>query len=204
MDKNFIRNSFRLFLTATLFCLFSCKNDDKNSRKEESAIPRDSNTAQVASTATTQPAFIGGKLDTLFVERKTFENVPNGKLVFSFTFTASGQLTLHGWHAINSGGTRFNPKPSLELENGSTSSLSYGPGTYFGNVVLQQNQRVAIEKKLAGLNANYVVFVPQQIESNNIGYKIYVSSTKPLMAMGVMALDPTGEDANPSPPKSYN
>lgn len=205
MNKRLFRDCLVLFFAASLFCFSSCKDDDNDSKKEDQAQASGDN-QKAASSQPAAPivAMVNIKLDTLYVDRTTFENVPNGKLVFSFTFTPQDQLTMHGWHATNPAGTKFNKAPSIRLVNGKASTITAGPGIYFNNIVLQQSQRVAIEKILKAKNANYVVFAPMLVDQYSIGYNVFVSSTPPTMAMGIMALDPTGEDANPSPPKSYN
>jgi hypothetical protein len=72
---------------------------------------------------------------------------------------------------------------------------------YFGNLVIHQSDFTTIRNKVNSGNYTKVLFVPKIVNSH-IGYDIFVG--KDDQQMSVLAVDPTGTEANPSPPKNYN
>ena len=180
------------YLVYAFVLLFITSCNGNEDTKKNTAPPMATTPGQTASLSP-------GKLDTLYVERQAFDTLGNGaKLVFSFTFKAADTLTLHGWLVK---GPNFDSLPNLKLKNWHASTYSYGTGTYFGNVVLRNQEIVKIKSSLNS-NSNYVLFAPFLL-GNNIMYKIFVSDKLYGPKDQILVISPTGADANPSPPKSY-
>ncbi|MEO6404805.1 MAG: hypothetical protein ABIY51_14305, partial [Ferruginibacter sp.] len=93
----------------------------------------------------------------------------------------------------------YNPTPDVILQKGhKDATLTYGPGKYFGNLVLNDVNK--IQKLITDNGYSYVIFAPQYY-NNHVSYKIFLSMEAHLLEPKTMAIVPTGDDANPSPPK---
>ena len=194
-----IKNAGIMCALAFVLLLNACKNDDKTDTGDTTTA---ATTASSPTTATaTKAATLSGLLDTLWVTAADFKNLDNKKLVFSFTFRDPDTLTLFGWSCkgVICNGS-YNTDPDIKLIKGHQSAVNYGPKVIFGNVILQANEVSTIKKKI-GTTYSYVVFVPVN-DGEFIRYDIYVSNDDPSL-IKVLVLDPTGVDANPSPPKTY-
>jgi len=190
-----------------IFSISSCKddNDENTSGTNASAITStdataSTNTATTTTTDGQKPAALTGTLDTLWVDASEFKKLKHRKLVFSFTFRDPDTLTLYGWTckgAICVGS--YDTDPNIKLKKGQRSNTQYGPNVIFGNIVLQGNDVDEIQKKLVAPYI-YVIFIPKNM-GEAIAYDIYISSAKSFVKD--FALEDTGFDANPSPPKIY-
>jgi hypothetical protein len=174
-----------LLLCFAFLLLFSC-NNAKEEKPDEKAPP---------AAALLTP----GRLDTLYIERQTFDNLQMGtKLFFSYTFKAADSLTLHGW--VLKQGNKFDSLPNIKLKNTNASPLTYGVGTYFGNIIVTSTEFNKIKTALIPA-MNYVLFAPV-LQGNNISYRIFVSDKLFTPKAQILVIAATGAVANPSPPKS--
>ena len=97
-------------------------------------------------------------------------------------------------------GDEFDSLPEIRLQKGRASNYSYGPGTYFSNVVLK-GAVAEIKRLLRKEHAQYVLFAPKKI-GEHIYYEIFISKEDPSLVKDQMfAPIPTNIIANPSPPK---
>ena len=196
MSKYFKLWKYYLLLLPINFLIVACSNDDK---KNDSGSATDTTTADPKKAAA---GLTSGSLDTLYIGRAAFDTINNGsKLVFSFTFTPTDELTLHGWLFKGAGTKEFDSLPNIKLQNGGASRYTYGMGTYFGNVVLKSNDYNKLKIALNDATIKYVVFAPIKY-GDNIGYKVCVSRDDPGL-ISVATVDPIDAELNPSPPKNY-
>ncbi len=189
MQKFFRPTRYPVLIIFAILLLSAC-----NSNKEEK---KDGDEVTIAPPKTN--ALTAGSLDTLYVERKAFDDLQgNPKLIYSFVFTSPDTLTLHGW--IDK--SPFDSLPNMKLKyfNRSTTE-SYGLGTYFGNVILRSVDVVKIKAALTP-TMNYVIFSPKLL-GNNIKYEILVTDKLRNQKAAILVVSATGADANPSPPKTY-
>jgi hypothetical protein len=204
MLKYFKLTGYSLFICFTIILITSCNNGGKKNKDSvnsvEDTIDKTTEVKEESSKAKT----ITGTLDNLWVKKSDFNSLDKDKkVVFSFTFQPNDTLTLYGWSckgALGSCNGTYYTNPDIKLLKGITSGISYGPQVYFGNIILHKN---AVKKIVNGFKTyTYVVFVPQN-NGGFITYKIFVTNDDPTQSIKALVLDPTGEDANPSPPKDY-
>jgi hypothetical protein len=185
-------------LLFTVLIIMAC-----NEKKEDQKLS--DNSAAETQPVVIQPAIkaFSGKLDTLVVDSLSFSKLPNAKMVFSFVFGENDTLTLHGWHAKGLLGTSFDSLPDIKLIKGNPSHIDYGPGIYFGNVILKDVNK--IQRALKTHNAQLVIFAPKMVDTNHIGYDIFLGKNDPTLSkISILAIINIDLDANPSPPKTYN
>jgi hypothetical protein len=200
MRKLFNRLSL-CFLSSLFLIAASCDNGKDEGKTE--AVTSTDNTSTNKQTAST-PALVGGTLDTLSMAASDFPGQGPGpvpRMVFSFTIDATDELKLHGWND-KGGANQFDPVPNYQLNNGGQhNGGTYGPNMYFGNIVIAQSDVAKIRNKINQGNYTTVLFVPKIVNTNHIGYDIFVG--KPGAQIIIMAVDPTNVEANPSPPRNY-
>jgi hypothetical protein len=173
-------------------------NNEKSATDSSNQVSQD--TSNKVSPTQPVPALITGALDTLWTDSLSFASLPKKKIVFSFTFRQLDTLTLHGWAAEKD--SIFTTYPDIKLIKGHASALNYGNDMYFANVILKKGSVAQIKSALIQQKAKFVLFAPQIINSNHIGYKVFLSKEHPGIVKVFVAI-PTGIDANPSPPKNY-
>ena len=197
MTKRSVLINFYVLFLAILFISVGCNND----RGTEKTIPSESAAVPTASVPPPVTAGLtGGILDTLWITAANFKLLNTNKALFIFYFGTNDTVTVHGWK--DKGGVDpFSTSPDIRLLKGYADAvLTYGPGTYFGNLVLKNiNQLI---KKIDDNQASYVLFAPQKT-NNHVSYKIFLSKEPHMITPKTMALIPTGDEANPSPPKTY-
>lgn len=181
----------------------SCNNDDTTTTSTNTPSTTNTPASTDVSPATAvaeKPAALTGTLDVLYIERKAFDDLDRGsKIVYCHTFATDEKVHLDGWLLD---GNRFpNTSPTMKLKNGSSSGINYGPGFYFGNVVLHASGFIKIKNALdANAKLKFVIFSPKIVNSYHIGYDIYVQETNAFTnASGLVAVT----DVNPSPPRNY-
>jgi hypothetical protein len=190
--------SISLF-SCILIIAVSC-NNVKDNGKTDAPVVSDSNITKADPVKQAGAALIGGTLDTLWISATDFPANPE-KIVFSFTIDQYDKLKLHGWK-VKGGATQFDDLPNYKLQNaGQHNGGTYGPNIYFGNLVLKQSDVKAIRRKINQGGYTKVLFVPRPFKTYFIAYDIFVG--KDNAAIKVLAVDPTGSEANPSPPKNY-
>ena len=176
----------------------ACTGNDKKETGQETAI------------LPTPPAaafLTSGYLDTLYIGKGAFDTINAGsRLQFSFVFIEPDTLTLHGWLFRPGGGPshkQFDSLPNIKLVKGKPSGITYGPGTYFSGISLSPGEYTKLKNALTS-TTRYVVFVPY-VYGKAVGYKIFITNDDISAVSGqiLYTLDPTGADANPSPPKNY-
>jgi hypothetical protein len=106
---------------------------------------------------------------------------------------------MHGWIFKKDPHREFEKSADIRLFKGKASSYTYGPGTYFGDVVLKDV--LAVQRVLRDSAAHYVLFAPEK-DGEHIKYKIFVSREEPMSLSKIEAAIATTFIANPSPPKS--
>lgn len=201
MTKQFFSCKFPLLFFIIIILTAGC-NNNKDDDKKNGVEPPMTDTGKMTAVTPVQQdvTTCSGKLDTLWADSLAFTKVPNGKTVFAFTFGNKDTLTLHGWDAKGLLQNGFDSIPDIRLIKGKASNLTYGPGTYFGNVIL--NDVKEIKKLLKKENAQYVLFAPQKI-GEHISYEIFLSKEDPNNLKTLFAPIDTKLYANPSPPRKY-
>lgn len=194
MNKH-LKTNFFLLLLCTCFVL-SCNNEPGNKSSSDTS-PSSNSPATSTAAEKEKPAALAGTLDILVAPRSSFTGLPLGtKLVFTHSFGSSNKPQLTGWVLV---GNTF-PGTTVTTTNGAASSVSFDASTYFSNVVLMPDGFNKIRNALTGdPNLQFVLFVPKKVNTNFIGYDIYVSVASAFTATGLAAT----ADANPSPPKTY-
>lgn len=196
MEKQIFLLKYCVIFLFSLVLATGCNNEEKKNdnppltdnknKKDEVKEPPTSN-------------FISGILDTLVISATNFKKLTKNKASFIFYLGGLDTVTLHGWE--NKGGTiQYNTPPDVRLIKGNPSGLTYGLGTYFGNVNLGKVNKIITD--INSNNATHVLFAPQKIGSH-VGYKIFLSKDDPFTLAHLFAIIPTGEEANPSPPRNY-
>lgn len=194
--QSLLQNIPVLFLMA-FFLLSGCNSgpDEKTATATTDTI----NTV-AASPAPPAAAFISGTLDTLWITATDFQKLDKSKAVFIFYFGDNDTISVDGWKD-KGGGSPFNATPDVRMLKGKKdATLSYGAGTYFGNLVLKNV--TALQKKIVDNAATHVIFAPSKL-NNHVYYKVFLSKEPHMMVPKTLALIPTGDEANPSPPKVY-
>jgi hypothetical protein len=192
-----ISNKRSIIVRVTIILLFSTYN--QANAAWQSVISAEDTLVKVSSVIQRQRG-ISGKLDVLWIDSVGFDTLPNRKLVFSFTFGKLDTLTIHGWAVKRGIGRDFYDKPIIRLLKGPPSKWDYGPGTYFGNLVLTKKDVKLIRKALRK-GGKSVAFLPKK-EGEHVRYEIGISSDAPPLAEKIDAIVATNAIANPSPPKN--
>ena len=203
MIKQFFFKTNNVLFFAVTILMAACNNGGSDKNNADKIVTDSNNTPSPTQAVVTQAALIppGGKLDTLWVDSLSFTKLPDGKMVFSFTFGQLDTLTLHGWDAKGLLQHNYDSIPDIRLKKGKPSELTYGPGTYFGNIILD-GAIASIKKSLKKNHSQYVLFAPKKI-GEHISYEILISKEDPNAFVKIFAAMPTGITANPSPPKKY-
>lgn len=197
------------YLLAMIFFIVSC-NENKSSEAKTDSVE--------STTTTTMPGdnkagILTGSLDTLWIDATTFLALGNGNqrrdwTIFRYYIDSSNSITLAGWSA-NNGNGQFHgnnappPSPNIILLKGNPSSIKYGPGDYFGNLILRPAQINNIKSLINSTKSNSVLFAPSNPALNNhqITYTIFLSGSKNKNDVS-FNLVPTNEGLNPSPPRN--
>jgi hypothetical protein len=101
-----------------------------------------------------------------------------------------------------------NPKHELTLSIGSPSASSYGPGDYFGDLILHDSTLAGIDTLIKHNGTKNVVFVPidpaKASFPGQITYDIFLTKDdlSPMMNISSLTLIKTGVKTNPCPPGS--
>lgn len=194
-----------LFAVFGLAIISGCNSSENKSETTTQATDSTGNSSQMIAEEgqPKQEGLTAGELDTLWIDKSAFTATPNRQYRFSFVFSATDKLTLHGWK-LKPGNPNppYDPVPDIKLNNGKTAKIKYDVGTYFTSLVIDQNDYGKIRQAITA-TTQIVVFIPV-MQNNVITYQIYVSDQP--MTMGtepgsILAVTPTGVDANPSPPK---
>lgn len=198
MNFQIFLKMYRWIFFIPLFAMASCnQNDDKKAGNTPAA---DSSKPVLAGPV--MAALTSGALDTLFIDSTAFVKLDNEKVVFSFTFRGNDTLTLHGW-SLKNNPKQFDSLPNIKLVKArADKTLTYGLGTYFGNVVLSKKGVEDVKDALDKKHAQFVLFAPRKY-GENIGYDIFVGKDNPAVLVKIFVVDPTGASTNPSPPKPY-
>jgi hypothetical protein len=200
MTKHFFFKKYYVIFLLPLFILGGC-NNDKETDKTNTAEPVTSETTSTETAAAPIAAGLtGGKLDTLWITAPEFKLLNTNKALFIFYFGTMDTVSIHGWKD-KGGADPFNTDPDIKLLKGHPDAvLTYGPGTYFGNLVLKNvNQLI---NKINNNQATHVIFAPKKL-GDHVYYDIFLSKEPHLLSPKPFALIPTGDVANPSPPKTY-
>lgn len=199
MNKTSTFNQPGLYCMLLLLLLISCNETVTSPAQKDSVVTTENTTAKVMDP---QVIELAGNLDTLWIDAPTF--VPlNPKLTFRFYDTLNA-FTLHGWLGNN---TSFNNKPpDARLQIGKPSSIKFGTGCYFGNLLMNSKSLNVILGLIKNNNSKYVLFAPEDPAKNGgqVTYAIFLTNDDPhpLASGGAANLIPTNEFTNPSPPKN--
>jgi hypothetical protein len=199
------------YLIVLIFFIASCKENKSSEAKTDTV----DTTTKTAVPGDNKAGILTGSLDTLWIDATTFLALGNGNqrrdwTIFRYYLDNSNSITLAGWSA-NNGNGQFHgnnappPSPSIVLLKGNPSSIKYGPGDYFGNLILRPVQIARIKTLINSTNSNSVLFAPADPALNNhqITYTIFLSGSKNKEDISAN-LVPTYEGLNPSPPRNSN
>jgi hypothetical protein len=203
MSKHFNFRDIVLFLFV-IFIMASCASDDNKSDDTTNATASTTTGTSTSTAPAAEPkaAALTGTLHNLWAIATEFKDLQNNKkVVFSFTFRDPDILTTWGWQCKDANCTdNFSKVPDIEMNMGQATNVQYGPNVVFGNVVILKGGVKPI-KDAIDKGYQYVVFVPQ-MDGEFIKYKIYVTNDDPKAAFTPQALQDTGIETNPSPPKN--
>lgn len=145
-----------------------------------------------------------GFLDTLWTYSTTFNNLPKGKIVFSFSFWLPDSITLHGWDARGAKEDSFKTDPAIKLFKGRPTAEVYRGGTYFGNEILNGKDNETIKRWIDSLKTPYLLFIPEK-DGEHIKYTIRPTKKYPLTGAASDKAEYilTAISTNPSPPRQY-
>ena len=193
------------FLIVIIFFIASCKENKSSEAKSDAT----DSTAKTMMPGDNKEGIFTGSLDILKIDSASFAKLGTEKprknwTIFRYYIDNSNAITLAGWSATNGGGQFHGsgapfPAPNIVLTKGDPSPVKYGPGDYFGNLVLRPKQLDSIQLKLKLIGSKSVLFVPV-INDHQITYKIFLSGPgKSDISINVI---PTDEELNPSPPRN--
>jgi hypothetical protein len=203
MQKTILfKNPFFLFIVMLLF-IASCNNNDSGTAKTDTPDSPTTNEIGGGGGALN----LTGTLDTLFMPASDFpkkQPAPpqSPRLTFRF-FDTLNSFTLHGWVGVVFG----DAAPTIRLSIGKPTTVSYGSGSYFGNLILRNYQVENIRDSIDKYNSSKVYFIPEIDNTGNfvgqIVYRILVSNDKvsPTTPVSISAIS-TAETTNPSPPRN--
>jgi hypothetical protein len=198
MATYFKSNRFSLLVTVIVFLVIACNN-----KTDEKATETKDSTGTATSEA--KPPITGGltagMLDTLFANADSVRKLPEKKLVFAFTFRTNDTLTIHGWSAEKD--SIFTLNPDIELRKYAPSTVAYGTGLYFGNMVFKKKELKELQRQLQNTNIHSVLFAPKVVDGTHIAYDIFLSTENPAIGEKIISIVVTGLNINPSPPKTY-
>lgn len=144
---------------------------------------------------------LSGNLDTLWILSSDFVKL-NPKLTFRFYDTLDA-FTLHGW--LGNSNSHNNRPPDTRLFIGRKSSIQFGSGCYFGNLVLNAQSLNKVQKLIRDTRVSFVLFAPQDPAANGgqVVYNIFLTNDDPKSpTFYSISLIETGEFTNPSPPRN--
>ncbi len=204
------------FILLSSMLIISCGGDSSTATKKDEPGKIDSTPPPGLALAK-----ISGYMDTLYIESKTFEDLPKKRMSLKYFINPEGGLTLLGWQTktdINN--DVYDQAGTLLLKNGHQSPESpYGAGSFLGGVVLQRGEIASIKSSIKnpppGLKVTTVIFAPERekdVSGNYTGHFIYnilLSDYIPAAALkdSAASLAPkilirSGVSANPSPPRN--
>jgi hypothetical protein len=195
------------YLIIMILFFASCNENKSSEAKTDTVDP----TAKTPMPGDNKAGILTGSLDTLWIDATTFLSLgsPGGNwTIFRYYLDNSNSITLAGWSA-NNGNGQFHgnnappPSPNIILLKGNPSSIKYGPGDYFGNLILRPAQLAHIKSLINSTNSSSVLFAPANPALNNhqITYTVFLSGSKSKEDISVN-LVPTNEGLNPSPPRN--
>ncbi len=202
-----------LFFVLIVLFLAACNNENSSQAKTDTL---NTMTNTISTSVPAKTNFFTGYLDTLVIDSAHFQLLGKPPLrgnwtIFRFYIDSSNYLTLGGW-AANNGNGNFHPNnapppssPDVILMKANASVRQYGPGNYFGNLILRPNQLNHIQQLLRSTHSKSVLFAPADpaLNLNQITYNIILSDKvyeKDVFATYTL----TGETLNPSPPRNSN
>ena len=154
-------------------------------------------------------ATIDGYLNVLWMDTSQIAKIKR-RIVFRFYAETADILILKGW--INDD-DNFDDNADVTLTAGPASSVRFGAGSYFGNIILKRDDSKALIRKARNRNKKFVILVP--IASNDpdfpdqipgqIAYKILLDDAQPgpdFFTKESLTLIKTGLSINPSPPRN--
>lgn len=209
MRKSFRSGIFTLTAIVSFVLFISCA-DDKNDKTEPTPDADVSAPAQ---------NFLTGNLDTLVMEKRWVDSVPNGRqVVMSYKFDNSNLPLPAGWRMNNGGSTFMNDLPIWNPQILKESHHAFGELTYFSDVVFSVQKMNKLKSFLSSKPAiNFIIFAPSvdTVWVNNIpvasfiSYKILCAQNLPPTneqnrVTGILSFDDPDVVGNPSPPKGYN
>lgn len=181
--------------------MLSCGNSATNesaSATSATTPTTDAAVATVTQAVAAKPANFTGTFNVMIAKRESFVDLtPSTKTVYSHTFDEAGTPILKGWMLDEN--NKFEPT-TIDFEKGDPTGENFGPGVYFGNVVLRPSEYNKLRRALRqDKTMLYVIFSPKVVDNYYIGYDISVSAGK---SFAPNTFAPVAE-ANPSPPKTY-
>jgi len=195
------------FVVLLLLLFASCNNPETDAAKTDTP---DSSVVVAPAAAPPQGSLIAGNLDTVWMDSATFVNLGAGtRLTFRFYIDNPNNISLRGWTGNSNS---WDSPPDVYLKTGRQSKVTFGSGSYFGNLQLSPSNYNAIKQKLQDTKTKYVVFGPVNpttgVNAGQILYKIYVTNDYPGNSTPSIIykflVEDTGIETNPSPPKNSN
>lgn len=190
-----------LFILVVIIAFAACHSNSSSNSSTDSL----QNQVAGETILHTQNGLLTGYLDTLWIDSASFRQL-NKRVTFRFYIDSINHLTLHGW---SSDTVVYDPSPDVILLNGRASStVQYGKGNYFGNLVLKNKDVDSIRRAIKKTKSPYVLFAPQDPATTNgqINYSIFLTNDDPhpLVKIPKPQVVSTGLFTNPSPPRNSN
>ncbi len=204
MKNGFLTGMYSSFMVLIMLIFIECNNNQADAASiDTTSVIADTISKTVVAPSTAMSGF----LNILYTDAQKFKNLNNPltkKMTFRFFIKNADSLTLSCWSS-KAGNSDFPDPSNLTLWVGQPSTLKYGAGSYFGNLVLYKDE---IRNLVGQINQNtpYVLFVPidPALEGGQITYLVIPTNVDPktLKWSDVSAL--TGVQTNPSPPRNAN
>ncbi len=200
--SRFFKLSYTITFWSCTVLMLSCGSNASNESASAASVTpatTDAAATTVAQAVAAKPANFTGTFNAMIAKRESFVDLtPSTKTVYSHTFDEAGTPMLKGWMLDEN--NKFEPT-TIDFEKGDPTGANFGPGVYFGNVVLRPAEYNKLRRALRqDKTMLYVIFSPKLVDNYYIGYDISISATKSFAAGHAFA--PVA-DANPSPPKTY-
>ena len=152
---------------------------------------------------------INGYLNVLWTDSGAF-NRKGRRIVFRFYAKAPDSLTLAGWTADKDTFPVPPVNADFPLNIGNVTNIPFGNQTYFGNLILQGDDRKKITDSIRHGSKGpfkYVLFIPlnpqNAAQAHQVTYDIHLTNDDPGKIINTsVASAATNVSLNPSPPRN--
>lgn len=201
----------RTKLLTTLLIAVWLLSSSCGQQPEPQAAKMDNPAPATVDSAPVRQALISGNMKYLYIHKDSLLNMSNKdkkKITFEFYFGPLDTLTLKGW-SNDKVSNDFNTDPDFPLTMGLSTTVTYSPSFYLGDLVIYKSQLKTINDLLtSNSKMNFIVFMPKQLgpEGGHVTYDILLYDVLPPGSLTpdqyLKTAVTTGVTTNPSPPKN--